>query len=70
MLYAIDLSAASKAQIKTAFLLSGQAADYYWSDTWNQYKAAPTDNTKKQAVYSRLQGMFKYLFGLAEFQLA
>lgn len=70
LLYAIDLSAASKAQIKTAFLLSGQSTDSYWSDAWNQYKAAPTDTVKKQAVYSRLQGMFKYLFGLAEFQLA
>ena len=69
LLYAIDLSATSKAQIKTAFLLSGQASDYYWSDAWNQFKAAPTDTVKKQAVYSRLQGMFKYLFGLAEFQL-
>ncbi len=70
LLYAIDISVASKAQIKTAFLLSGQATDSYWSDAWNQYKAAPTDNTKKQIVYTRLQGLFKYLFGLAEFQLA
>jgi len=70
LLYAIDISATSKAQIKTAFLLSGQSTDAYWSDAWNQYKAAPTDTAKKQAVYTRLQGMFKYLFGLAEFQLA
>jgi hypothetical protein len=59
----------SKTQVKTAFLLSGQSSDYYWSDVWNEYIAAPTNTTKKQAVYSRLQGMFKYLFGLAEFQL-
>jgi hypothetical protein len=69
LLFPIDLSSNSKTQVKTAFLLSGQSSDYYWSDVWNEYIAAPTNTTKKQAVYSRLQGMFKYLFGLAEFQL-
>ena len=69
LLFPIDLSNTSKTQIKTAFLLSGQSSDYYWSDVWDEYIAAPTNNTKKQAVYTRLQGMFKYLFGLAEFQL-
>jgi uncharacterized protein (DUF1800 family) len=69
LLFAIDISTNSKTQLKTAFLLSGQASDHYWTDAWNAYLQAPTDTTKKQAVYSRLQGLFKYLMGLAEFQL-
>jgi hypothetical protein len=32
------------------------------------YKANPTSNNKNM-VESRLQGMFKYLLGLPEFQL-
>jgi hypothetical protein len=69
LLYAVDISTNSKTQLKTAFLLSGQTSDYYWTDAWNAYLQAPTDTVKKQAVYSRLQGLFKYLMGLAEFQL-
>jgi hypothetical protein len=69
LLFAIDISTTSKTQLKTAFLLSGQTSDYYWTDAWNAYIQSPTDTAKKQAVYSRLQGLFKYLMGLAEFQL-
>lgn len=69
LLYAIEVSENTKTQIKTTFLLSGQASDHYWTDAWNAYMASPTDNAKKQAVYTRLQGLFKYIFGLAEFQL-
>ncbi|MES2381682.1 MAG: DUF1800 domain-containing protein [Bacteroidota bacterium] len=69
LLYAVDVSANTKTQLKTVFLLSGQASDHYWSDAWNDYIADPTDTMKKQTVYSRLQGLFKYLMDLAEFQL-
>lgn len=69
LIYAIDVSVATKTQLKTAFLLSGQESDYYWTDAWSAYVSAPTDTAKKQAVYTRLQGLFKYLMGLAEFQL-
>jgi hypothetical protein len=69
LLFAIDVSANTKTQVKTAFLLSGQSSDYLWTDAWNAYLLSPTDTAKKQAVYTRLQGLFKYLMGLAEFQL-
>jgi uncharacterized protein (DUF1800 family) len=68
--YPIDVSVATKTSIKTAFLLSGQNSDHYWTDAWNEYKAAPTDNMKKAAVESRLQAMMKHIFGLAEYQLS
>jgi hypothetical protein len=68
VLYAIDISASHINLIKTSFLLSGQSSDHYWTDIWMAYKANPTSNNKNM-VESRLQGMFKYLLGLPEFQL-
>jgi uncharacterized protein (DUF1800 family) len=69
LLYAIGVSAETKTYLKKTFLLSGQDADYYWSDIWSDYLANPTNTTKKNAVNTRLQALFKHLFGLAEFQL-
>jgi len=34
-MYRMDLSAASKAQIKKDILLAGQVTDAYWTDIWN-----------------------------------
>lgn len=69
VLYAIDISASHINLIKTSFLLSGQSSDHYWTDIWLTYKTNPTASNKT-AVESRLQGMFKYLLGLPEFQLS
>lgn len=69
LLYAIEISQNHKNTIKTSFLLSGQSEDYYWSDVWNAYLANPLDTAKKNAVLSRIQAMFKYILGLAEYQL-
>lgn len=68
--YPLSVSETTKTSIKTAFLLSGQTSDHYWTDAWNDYKAAPADAMKKAAVESRLQSMMKYIFGLAEYQLS
>jgi uncharacterized protein (DUF1800 family) len=68
--YPIPVSETTKTSIKTAFLLSGQSSDHYWTDAWNDYKAAPTDAMKKAAVETRLQAMMKHIFGLAEYQLS
>jgi uncharacterized protein (DUF1800 family) len=68
--YAIDVSQTSKDTMKVAFLLSGQASDHYWTDAWNDYLQDPTNATKLSTVTTRLQGLMKYIFGLAEFQLS
>lgn len=65
----IPLSQTTKDTIKTAYLLTGQATDSYWTDAWNFYKNNPTDANAKKAVTDRLQAMMKYMFGLAEYQL-
>lgn len=65
----VPLSQATRDTIKTAYLLSGQASDSYWTDAWNTYKNNPTNTNAKKAVTDRLQAMMKYMFGLAEYQL-
>jgi uncharacterized protein (DUF1800 family) len=68
--YPLPVSEATKSAMKTAFLLSGQNSDHYWTDAWNDYKFDPTDSMKKAAVETRLQAMMKHIFGLAEYQLS
>ena len=69
LFHPIPLSQTSKDTIKTAYLLSGQLSDSYWTDAWNAYKANPGDANAKKAVTERLQAMLKHFFGLAEYQL-
>lgn len=70
ILYRVPLSENSKAIIKKQILLSGQDQDYYWSNAWNAYLAAPTNMTAYQTVYNRLRDLYKYLMNLAEYQLS
>ncbi len=69
-IYRIDLSAASKAQIKKDILLAGQVSDYYWTNVWNIFISTPTDTTNATTVKTRLRDLVKYLMNLAEYQLA
>jgi uncharacterized protein (DUF1800 family) len=62
------LSSASKAQIKTQILLTGQQWDYYWTNAWMAYIANPS-TANYNTVNTRLMNLFKYLFNLAEYQL-
>ena len=68
--FRIDLSVASKAQLKKDILLGGQASDYYWTNAWNTFISTPTDTTNATTVKIRLRDLVKYLMNLAEFQLA
>ena len=68
-LYAIDVSAAVVAFLKS-ILLSGQIADHYWTDAWNSYKAAPSDASLKKIVLTRLTALYKYIMDLPEYQLS
>ncbi len=69
LLFGIDVSQAVKDNLKTTFLLSGQASDHYWTDAWNAYIAEPNNTTKKSTVNTRLQALIKYMCGQAEHQL-
>jgi uncharacterized protein (DUF1800 family) len=64
-----DLSAQSKAQIKTQILLTGQQWDYYWTNAWAAYISNPT-TANFNTVNTRLKSMFQYFFNLSEYQLS
>lgn len=68
-LFRIDLSAASKAQIKKDILLGGQVTDGYWTDIWNTYINTPTNTANTTLVRNRLRDLLKYCMDLSEFQL-
>jgi uncharacterized protein (DUF1800 family) len=50
-------------------LTYNQAQDYYWTNAWNAYLAAPTDVMKINDVKWRLSSLYQYLFQLEEYQL-
>ena len=70
IIFRIDISAASKAQLKTDILLGGQSTDYYWTDAWNQFIATPGNTANTTTVKNRLRDLLKYFMDLAEYQLA
>lgn len=69
ILFRNDLSAQSKAQIKTQILLTGQLYDYYWTNAWVAYISSPT-TANFNTVNTRLKPLFQYFFNLSEYQLA
>jgi uncharacterized protein (DUF1800 family) len=70
IIYRIDISAASKAQLKTDILLGGQTSDYYWTDAWNLFISTPANLSNTTTVKNRLRDLLKYLMDLSEYQLA
>jgi uncharacterized protein (DUF1800 family) len=70
ILFRYPVSDSSKEFIKRSILLSGQSQDYYWTNAWNLYKSNPADDMAKTTVYTRLQGLYKYLMNLPEYYLA
>jgi uncharacterized protein (DUF1800 family) len=69
IIYRIDISAASKAQLKTDILLGGQSSDYYWTDAWNLYISTPGNTSNTNTVRTRLRDLLKYFMDLSEYQL-
>ena len=65
----IDISAASKQQLKRDILLGGQSDDHYWTDAWNLYISTPGNTTNTNTVKNRLRDLLKYLMNLPEYQL-
>ena len=70
IIYRIDISAASKTQLKTDILLGGQSSDYYWTDAWNMFIATPGNMSNTATVKNRLRDLMKYFMDLSEYQLA
>ena len=68
--FRIGLSNESKKQIKTQILLSGQQYDYYWTNAWQAYIAAPANTNNFNTVNNRLKSLFQYLMALSEYQLS
>jgi uncharacterized protein (DUF1800 family) len=69
-LFRLPLTQASRDQLKVDILLSGQTADFYWTNAWNAYIANPNDQTNANIVRTRLRDLYQYLMKLAEYQLA
>jgi hypothetical protein len=70
ILYRVPLSDTRKATIKSQMLLTGQTDASYWSTYWDAHVTNPNDMTAYNVVFNRLQTFYKYLLGLAEYQLA
>ncbi len=69
-IYRIDISTASKNQLKTDILLGGQSTDFYWTDAWNLFLSTPSNTSNTTTVKNRLRDLIKYLMNISEYQLA
>ncbi len=70
IMYRMDISAASKTQLKVDILLGGQTSDYYWTDAWDLYISNPGNMSNTTTVKNRLRDLLKYFMDLSEYQLA
>lgn len=70
IIFRIDISAASKLQLKTDILLGGQTTDHYWTDAWNLYISNPANTSNTTTVKNRLRDLLRYFMDLSEYQLA
>jgi uncharacterized protein (DUF1800 family) len=69
-MYRIDISAASKAQLKRDILLAGQTTDIYWTQAWDLFISTPTNTNNAISVRNKVRDLIKYLMNLAEYQLS
>jgi uncharacterized protein (DUF1800 family) len=67
--YRLNLSPQIKQQTKIQLLLSNQQYDYYWTNAWDAYIAAPTV-ANFNIINTRLKDLFRYLMDLSEYQLS
>jgi len=69
MLLCANAFDASQIEFLKTILLSGQKADYYWTDAWNSYATNPTDEISKSVVFTRLRQFYAYIAQRPEYQL-
>ena len=65
LFHVIGADTAIKAQLKN-ILLSNQISDFYWTNAWDAYIAAPTNNTNLMTVQTRLRTFYQAVSGMAE----
>lgn len=65
LFHVVGADTALKAQLKS-ILLSNQISDYYWTNAWDAYIAAPTNNTNLTTVQTRLRTFYQAVTGMAE----
>lgn len=53
-----------------SILLSGQTSNYYWTNAWNAYMAAPTNMTNANIVSTRLKQFYAAVLTMAEAYLS
>lgn len=70
IMYRMDISAASKNQLKSDILLGGQTSDHYWTNAWDMYITNPGNMANTATVRNRLRDLLKYFMDLSEYQLA
>ncbi|MEL6923657.1 MAG: DUF1800 family protein, partial [Bacteroidota bacterium] len=68
LLLAVDVSDERKETLR-CILLSGQKANYYWTDAWTSFKENPTDNERRSVVENRLKWFFQNLAQFPEFHI-
>jgi uncharacterized protein (DUF1800 family) len=67
-LLSTEVAGTLKSNLKTQILLSGQANDYYWTESWNLYLSNPS-TINFNIVNTRLKTLLKYIMNLPDYQL-
>lgn len=68
-IFAMELSASQINFLVENVLMPG-VPYYEWTEQWNDLMRNPNDSNKRRAVDMRLQNLLRYLFRMAEYQLA
>jgi uncharacterized protein (DUF1800 family) len=67
-MFAVKLAPEQVTELKNVIIPG--LPDYEWTAEWSDYKANPDDETKKAAIAEKLRLLIKYMFAMAEYQLA
>ncbi len=70
LLYGVGISQEVKDDLKTTYLLQGQASDYYWTDAFTKYVANPnTTDPDAKKVPAILKDLLVFMQSAAEYHL-
>ena len=69
LLISTEIDQSIKENLKKQILLSGQTADYYWTEAWNSYQTNPT-TINFNLVNTRLKAFVKFIMNLPDYQLS
>jgi hypothetical protein len=69
LLISTEIDQTIKENLKKQILLSGQTADYYWTEAWNSYQTNPS-TINFNLVNTRLKALVKFIMNLPDYQLS